>query len=368
MQRYLYILRREIPTLEAEDLERPITDLGIDSIDIVVLRAALEKHFGVDVPDAVWYRFSTLEEALQYFHGAGNENSSTVQEENPLEHTNDQEIGMLQMANSALSESWLLKELGAMHWALLTKGLEQPTSSFRDETGNRLYATFVRIRYRTTPLSSYRENAVLQLQAGIERFGKSTYLSKVKGSCDDNHLEAQLMTTFSVREGVDNEQVRKSNPLERVNHVPELAVTPLFLNEYRLLRKGFLMELESPFGAFALTDNSIWRCSYAINPYYDVNGVGLLYFAAYPVIADKCLYDYCKAGAFAAILNWHTVYRDTFYFANCNPGDVIRFHLHTFEQMDAEHIKIAASLYRGSDGVLLARTFAVKAKQGPLCL
>src|SRR5690606_41641838 len=53
-------------------------------------------------------------------------------------NTESVEIRMPQMANSALSENWLLKYLGDYHWQLLSKAYKLKSSEFADENGNRL--------------------------------------------------------------------------------------------------------------------------------------------------------------------------------------------------------------------------------------
>jgi acyl carrier protein len=44
MKQYLHILQKEIPSVTEEDLITPIKQTHIDSLDIVVIRVALEKH------------------------------------------------------------------------------------------------------------------------------------------------------------------------------------------------------------------------------------------------------------------------------------------------------------------------------------
>ena len=73
MKQYLHIIQKELPTVSEEDLITPIRQTHIDSLDIVVIRVTLEKYFGVEVSDAVWYHYQTLSEALEYFHNNKNE-------------------------------------------------------------------------------------------------------------------------------------------------------------------------------------------------------------------------------------------------------------------------------------------------------
>jgi probable biosynthetic protein (TIGR04098 family) len=128
------------------------------------------------------------------------------------------------------------------------------------------------------------------------------------------------------------------------------------LNDYRLLRKGLLDEIPSDFGVFPNTDNVVFTCEYDVNPYYDINGVGLLYFAAYPIVSDSCCLKYFKD---YKSYSHQTIYRDIFYFANCNPTDKIIFQLNFIDQKE-NIIRTLSSLYRQSDNKLLAKILTVK--------
>jgi len=85
----------------------------------------------------------------------------------------------------------------------------------------------------------------------------------------------------------------------------------------------------------------IFEVIYELNPYYDLNGVGLLYFAAYPTISDYCESKYFNN--LAKIRRWEneyfTISRDIFYFANCNIEDRIIFHLNTYEFYSESKVK-----------------------------
>jgi probable biosynthetic protein (TIGR04098 family) len=361
LKKYLQIIKDVIPSLQEQQLKIPVKDAGIDSIDIVVIRVAMEKYFGLEISDKEWYAFSTLEEALIYFHNQSNKNERKASITKQIALHREQEIRMPQMANSGLSENWMLKEIGDIHWQLLSSGLEQKSSEFKDDNGNRLYATFIRINYSVSPLNLFQENEIIYFDAEIKRFGNSTYLSLVKGACYDKLIQANLMTSFSQRESNNNSKILKANPEEKINHIEQLKNTPEFLNEYRLLRKGLLNEIQSGAFCFDLAEKVIGSKSYTPNPYYDINGVGLLYFASYPIIADKCLYDFLNEKGDED--KYHTVYRDIFYFANCNLTDQILFKLNSVITLENNKLAISCSLYRQSDNVLMAKIFVIKQKE-----
>lgn len=357
MKKYLQILQTENIQISEEDLYTPIRNIHIDSIDLVVLRVTLEKYFGFEIPDKYWFSYQTLAEALEYF----DKNKDKLQPELSVNNESisdfeSVEIGMPQMANSALSESWLLKFLGDKHWQLLTKGFNKKSSEFKDENHNRLYATFLRVKYEISQLTKFTENDTIHFTSTINGFGNNTFLSRIYGKCLEYRISATLMTTFSVREQSNNKKITKCEPKIKSERITQLLKTPLFLNDYRLLRKGLTENISTNDLVFKIVDDSIFSCNYDINPYYDINGVGLLYYAAYPIISDKCLLEYDQT-----MSSYHTVFRDTFYFANSNAGDKIIFKLNTLDKSETK-IKTLTSLFRESDNQLLARILTVKQK------
>ena len=89
-------------------------------------------------------------------------------------------IGMPQMAVGCLSENWLLKELGSLHWDRLCMALATNSQSLTDSEGRRLYATFVRIKLSLDDnLAAFDEGDELSLTVNMSRFGRSTVLSSI---------------------------------------------------------------------------------------------------------------------------------------------------------------------------------------------
>lgn len=357
MKQYLRILQKEISKISEADLYVPVKNTHIDSLDLVVLRVALEKHFELEIPDLIWFNYQTLAEALEYFHknkGLLKTNQNT--EKTDIVHSEGIEIRMPQMANSALSENWLLKFLGDTHWQLITKGFQIKSSEFKDDNGNRLYSTFIRINYSVSPLCQFLENEIIDFNSSIKCFGNNTFLSRVIGNSGEKNISASLMTTFSVRKCADNNIISRCEPKVRTNKISQLSKTPLFLNDYRLLRKGLIEEISTDYGIFPINDDMLFSCEYSINQYYDINGVGLLYFASYPIISDKCFDKYYQQND-----NLQTIYRDIFYFANCNSSEKIIFKLNSIEETD-NHLKTAVSLFRKSDNQILSKILTIKQK------
>ncbi len=276
-------------------------------------------------------------------------------------------INMPQMAIEALSESWLFKELGDTHWEMLCKGLETKSYNLTNDTNDRLYATFVRLKIRCSKnLKAFKENDTVDLSGKMTRFGNNMYFSDINFETKNGQIDAKLMTAFSIRNEYDNTKLSKSEPNTAINHVENLAQLPKIGNEYRQIKKGMLTVLEDGDYSFNLEndDNPIFTTDYEINPFYDLNGVNLLYFAAYPIINDVC-----EARYFNKLdaenrweQNYFTAYKDVLYYANCNYNDSLVYKLLSVKPFSENAFLLSSMLSRKSDGAQIARIFSVKSK------
>ena len=274
-------------------------------------------------------------------------------------------INMPQMAIEALSENWLFKELGDSHWEMICDGLNTKSFDLQNDTGNRLYATFVRIKFScSNNLRSFRENQVATLNGNMKRFGESMYFSNIEFATPTASIQAELMTTFSIRDAVDNTQLAKSEPSVKINDVQQHKRFPAIGNEYRLVKKQVLKELTFEGIAFEILDEVIFETDYELNPFYDINGVNLLYFAAYPIINDVCEARFFneqrseEEGRWEQ--NYYTHYKDVLYYANCNVNDSLIYQLTTYETLGDELVKLGSILRRKSDNKIIARIFSIK--------
>ncbi len=271
-------------------------------------------------------------------------------------------INMPQMAIEALSENWLFKELGNLHWEMICEGLQTKSFDLKNDTGNRLYATFVRIRIQCEEsLKSFKENDTVEMSGKINRFGNSMYFSDISFQATTGKVKAELMTTFSIRDAVDNTRLAKSEPDGLVNNIEKAKLFPTFGNEYRLVKKQVLKELKCGDWVFEIKDEVLFETQYELNPYYDLNGVNLLYFAAYPIINDVCEARYFNQKNFEERYEqtYYTAYKDVLYYANCNLNDAIIYQLNDCRILD-DNYHISSTLRRKSDNEIIARIFTVK--------
>jgi probable biosynthetic protein (TIGR04098 family) len=357
-----------LPRLAPRDTGRPFAEVPIDSMDLAAIRVALERTAGLSITDAEWVSCETLDDLFGYCAAREGMTDVSAGERSASRRLSDLTLEMPQMAVEALSENWLFKELGGLHWHMLCEGLSTPSFDLKDDLGNRLYATFVRIRLESSlPLCEFKENERVGIDGTIARFGGSMYFSDFEVGGQTGRIKAKLMTTFSAREGNDNTRLTKTQPGSGIrNTTRELPDYPDFGNEYRLMRKGEIDRHRLGGALLSTGAEVVHETVYELNPYYDLNGVGLLYFAAYPIITDVCEARFFNKET--AGLRWeesyYTVARDVFYLGNCNSSDRIIHRLHEVQRPSDGIVATQSTLSRGSDRSPIARVFTVKQARG----
>jgi probable biosynthetic protein (TIGR04098 family) len=364
MSKYLKLIKSIAPDIDATSINSPIVNTSIDSMDLLTIRVELENMIGKQITDSQWVRFNTLQEIFEFCDGQAWEIQNNVSYEDG--YAKKIKINMPQMALEALSENWFFKEMGDIHWDLLCRGLNTESMQLKDEMGNRLYATFTRIRIEATDaLNQFLENESCNITGKIERFGNGMYFSNYDFEVANKKIRSTLMSSFSIRNDTDNTKLLKSQPSYQINTIVEAAHIPDFANEYRLLKKEMIKSIVLKNVIFNLSEHSLFTTTYTLNPYYDLNGVGLLYFAAYPIINNKCEADFFNTQNPSERweTTYHTLARDIFYYANCNINDTIKYVLNDYEVLDNNIIKTASSLYRCSDDKLMAKIFTLKKKK-----
>jgi probable biosynthetic protein (TIGR04098 family) len=336
-------LSEAIPGFRSEMEGRPLAELGVDSFGLISLRVLIEQVIG-PVEDAVWMTLATPGQILKLGSSIpGPEGAAPG-----AMHSRRYRINMPQMAVGGLSESWLFKEIGDLHWTMIMDGLGVRSNELNDGTGERLYATFTRLRILSTAsISSFAENEDVSLKGEIARHGAGLFFSEMTMTGHAKTLRVSVMSTFSKRaEVTSNTGLLKGQPTIRPDcPIPVLEAMPAFGLGYRERRSTPPSEV-------------IFECPYEILPIHDINGAGLLYFAAYPAISDICEQRFIGQGArWAARAS--TVERDVFYYANCDMGDRLIYRAHSRRDLGTG-VEIESSISRVSDGRLMAFLFTRK--------
>ena len=337
------VLLEEIPNFSPDTSDLPFAEFDIDSFGLLTLRTRLEYILGRDISDADWTSLSTPVQLQSLVVDMLRENVEVAGlAAAPGTARRVYNLNMLQMAMSGLSEPWCLKEFGDLHWAMIANGLRVTSSDLVDGTRERLYATFTRLRYESShPLSAFTENEDVVLEGEISRFGAGIFFSDITLSGSGKSIKATAMSSFTKRAAPgSNIDLLKGQPkIPDDCPIPILDGMPSFGLEYRLLREVAFTE-------------SLFECGYEVIPYHDINGVGLLYFAAYPTISDICELHYMNVGNRWAA-RARTVSRDVYYFANSDMDDQLIYQVHARRDVNSG-IKIESSISRAGDGKPMA--------------
>lgn len=256
-------------------------------------------------------------------------------------------VGMPQMALGCLSENWLLKELGDLHWETLCSSLKSTSRDLVDSQGRRLYATFVRIRIELDgSLRDFCEGDEISFCSEMMRFGRSTVQSTITIQGPKSSGTATLLTTFSVRTRADSNALLKSEPVGEYHGIEAASDISDFFKEYSAVR--------SEFGRYIGDLQPGPEDTYQINPFVDSNGANLLYFAAYQSISDLL-----TLRSHPGEMNVSTCRRDIYFFRNTDLSDTVYRQpvarsLHPSGGGDSSHLLIRA------DGQCLAYVTTVK--------
>lgn len=354
----LRIIKNVIPDFDKANFDEDFKDAGVDSIDLVTIRVELEKLIHYEFSDKAWFQFNSFEEIVNFINENDLKIVAKASVSKIFKEDRAVEISMPQMANSTLSENWLFKEMGDIHWNLICQGLSLKSAEIFDEFGDRLYATFIHIQINIhNALSNFKENDILILKGNISRYGENIYETQIDSV---QGINAQLISSFTKRAKDNNSTLQKSNPFTKQNKIQETSL-PKSLQEYKLIRKKLVNGVELDGYKFEYSDNCLFKYQYTINPYYEINGVGLLYFASYPIINDSCESYFFKEKKNDEYLEYATNARKVIYLANCDQNDSIIYELNSMEKYKNK-IYTQSNLYRKSDLHKIAKIFTVKEK------
>ncbi len=279
-------------------------------------------------------------------------------------------VHMPQTDATGLSENWLFKHCGEMHWDYLCAAMGVGgvnSEQMRDDLGKRLYPTFVAIRGRyEQPLCAVSIDERLQTSVKLKHFGRAFFQGVVTLRNDAARFELEMLTTFVARNREGLNDLHQSLPSSDLAYNCEpLGAPPSLLKLSQALRHLDITEYDFLDYRFALLEPELdLSIGYEPSPYIDYNGAGLLYFAAYPTIADTLerqliiKHGLMKgAGDWAALTS--TVARDVFYYRNLNLGQRLTATLKRFDRVGG-NIILHTSLTAESDGAALADIITAK--------
>ncbi|MBQ2259734.1 MAG: hypothetical protein II336_00020 [Loktanella sp.] len=186
-------------------------------------------------------------------------------------------LGMVECGWRGLSEGWLLRHLGDVHWQQIADAMGQKAALFHDATGAPVYAAFCAISEQIMRPALARPGAVLTITSRLRRLSATRLISfhglDIDGAA---FAEVTLITAF-VRHGAGgNAQIRRAQPCGVLDIAAmEPGADGGFAEEAASLYRGAAATPPA-----ATTD--VTPC-----PTTEFNAAGLLYCANYPALADR---------------------------------------------------------------------------------
>ena len=279
-------------------------------------------------------------------------------------------IHLPQTDATGLSENWLFKHCGERHWDYLCAAMGVSgvnAKEMRDDAGNRLYPTFLAIRGRyETPLCKVEMDQQFQTTVKLNHYGRAFFHSTITFSNEEARFDLEMLTTFVARYRQGLNDLHQSLPAGKlVYNSPPLNSPPPLLKLSQKLRHADITEYDFVGHRFSISESDRdLQISFEPSPYIDYNGAGLLYFAAYPTIADTLerqlvIRHELMEGAGDWVVRTSTVARDVFYYRNLNLGQRLTARLRRFDRV-GENIILHTTLTAESDNAALADIFTAK--------
>ncbi|WP_298985628.1 Pnap_2097 family protein [uncultured Roseibium sp.] len=197
-----------------------------------------------------------------------------------------QTLGMPELGYAGLSENWMLKTLGHRHWRLIANAAGQQHASFKDRSGNDVYAAFCALSVDCPGLFLADLDDSLETESTLYRVSRARLASlhalKLKG---EPIASVCLVSTF-----VSRMVVGENASVARVDFagLPALPALPADLEfphlAARLARSGADRHLGLRMSQAEDNDPDL---IYETSPSLDFNRAGLVYFPSFVAAAER---------------------------------------------------------------------------------
>ncbi|WP_149139707.1 Pnap_2097 family protein [Gemmobacter caeruleus] len=249
-------------------------------------------------------------------------------------------LGMAECGWRGLSEGWLLRHLGDVHWRQIADAMGQQAAVFHDATGAPVYAAFCAISERIAQPELARPGALLTIASRLRRLSATRLISfhslDIGG---EDFAEVTLITAF-VRHGVGgNAHIRRAQPVGKLDlPMMEAGADDGFAEEAAQLYRG-----AGSAGDTLQTD--VTPC-----PTTEFNAAGLLYCANYPALADRAEWALYPEAATRMLTR-----RKIVFLGNVDAGERVTAAVHTDRAKPDRH-----SITLASNGRVIAQVVTEK--------
>lgn len=195
-------------------------------------------------------------------------------------------LGMAEMGYRGLSEQWLKRRAGDLHWRLIARAMGQRDALFTCSEGEPLYAAFCATSLQMTKPHLPCLGGEITLAADLYRVGSGRLASHLRITLDGNVVGHLVLISIFVgrsQVGINRSVIRRS---PRALAMPPEA--PLAVRRVAEQASVVVRQHKHHCGDFSnLTGaQKVLPC-----PSTDFNAAGLLYFPSYSALADRALFQ-----------------------------------------------------------------------------
>ncbi|ALM83302.1 hypothetical protein ASB57_10280 [Bordetella sp. N] len=257
---------------------------------------------------------------------------------------------MPHLAYTGLSENWLWKECGDLHWERLARAHGMSRPDFRDASGNKAYAAFTAVRLIATELDGIGENDVFQLHAGLAPAGRAQFLSQqvlYRAGETTASARIEMLSAFVFRHSLrDNRSVGRASltlsaNLSARSDEPSAEAVARLVAQTRerrqraaTLREQHAVNVPSGQGSYHASP-----C-----PNNDFNGANFMYFASFPAWVDRAEWQFFRPAELLV-----TTAREVDYYGNINVGEEVIVRCLEWETTEQGELVHRMGLYRVVD-------------------
>ncbi|MCP3712904.1 hypothetical protein M3I54_39460 [Paraburkholderia sp. CNPSo 3274] len=256
--------------------------------------------------------------------------------------------GMPELAFAGLSEQWLLRTCGQLHWNALAQQAGVASPDFYDDEGRKSYAAFTAIRVREARLEEVGEHQRFAIEADVQRIAFARHFGVFRVFTPESAIASvEMISTFVRRErSGDNRSVCRA----MFGGAP-LRATPAAAADLAGQAKRFRTGEWTRHGRLDRAGHAAQHVvEYLPCPSLDFNGAHLLYFASFQSMVERAEWHWRSASNSAPPC---LVERDMALYGNANVGDRLML---SFGARHADHGGLShwCSIARAADGVRIA--------------
>lgn len=263
--------------------------------------------------------------------------------------------GMPQLSYAGLSENWLLKECGDLHWERLAQAHGMARPDFRDVSGKKAYAAFTAVRLSAAGLDTIAENDVFQIQSGLTPAGRAQFFSRhtVRGTGSQEPVATvEMLSAFVFRQALRNNRSVGRAAIGVDEHWRRTADSPSeddaerYADLARTRRKAAHgMPLSHGGGVLTAQPDFVFSPC----PNNDFNGANFMYFANFPAWIDRAEWRFFRPDPLLTVVS-----RDVFYHGNVNVGEDVVVRCLSSTRAEDGDLSHRCGLFRAQDGMLIA--------------